>query len=57
MSSAVRGGDEGVRLLYELSKEELVKIIADDAKNWLAHDGVRFQAVEKRYWYGCRCRC
>jgi hypothetical protein len=49
MSSAERAGDEGVTLLYELSKEELVKIIVDDAKNWLAHDGIWFQAVEKRY--------
>ncbi|MDD2580709.1 MAG: DUF6125 family protein [Desulfuromonadaceae bacterium] len=49
MSSAERTGDEGVSLLYDLSKEELVKIIIDDAKNWLAHDGVWFQAVEKRY--------
>jgi len=49
MSNAERAGDEGVSLLYDLSKEELVKIIVDDAKNWLAHDGVWFQAVEKRY--------
>lgn len=49
MSSAERAGDEGVSLLYDLSKEELVRIIVDDAKNWLAHDGVWFQAVEKRY--------
>jgi hypothetical protein len=42
-------GDEGVKLLYDLSKEELVKIIVDDAKNWLAHDGLWFQAVERRY--------
>lgn len=42
-------GDEGVRLLFDLSREELVKIIVDDAKNWLAHDGLWFQAVEKRY--------
>ncbi len=42
-------GDEGIKLLYDLSKEELVKIIVDDAKNWLAHDGLWFQAVEKRY--------
>ena len=42
MSSAERVGDEGVTLLYDLSKEELVKIIVDDAKNWLAHDGVWF---------------
>jgi len=49
MSSAERAGDEGVSLLYDLSKEELVRIIVDDAKNWLAHDGVWFQAIEKRY--------
>lgn len=42
-------GDEGVKLLYDLPKEELVKIIVDDAKNWLAHDGLWFQAMEKRY--------
>lgn len=49
MSSAERAGDEGVSLLNNLSKEELIKIIVDDAKNWLAHDGVWFQAIEKRY--------
>lgn len=49
MSSAARAGDEGIRLLYNLSKEELVKIIVDDAKNWLAHDGLWFQAIERRY--------
>ncbi|HBG07802.1 MAG: hypothetical protein A2075_23005 [Geobacteraceae bacterium GWC2_58_44] len=42
-------GDEGVRLLYALSKEELVRIITDDAKNWLAHDGVWFQSLEKKF--------
>lgn len=42
-------GDEGIGLLHELSREELIKIIIDDAKNWLAHDGLWFQAVEKRY--------
>ncbi len=49
MSSAERAGDEGVSLLNNLNKEELIKIIVDDAKNWLAHDGVWFQAIEKRY--------
>ena len=49
MSSAERAGDEGISLLNNLSKEELIKIIVDDAKNWLAHDGVWFQAIEKRY--------
>ncbi|HYS81832.1 MAG TPA: DUF6125 family protein [Anaeromyxobacteraceae bacterium] len=37
---------DAVRGLESLSKEELVRIIADDAKNWLAHDGLWFQAVE-----------
>ena len=36
MSSAERAGDEGIRLLHELSKDELVNIIIDDAmKSWL----------------------
>lgn len=42
-------GDEGIQLLGQLSKEELINIIVDDAKNWLAHDGLWFQAVERRY--------
>jgi hypothetical protein len=42
-------GDDGIRILSELSKEELIRIIVDDAKNWLAHDGLWFQAVEKVY--------
>lgn len=44
--SSEMAGDEGVKLLSGLSKEELIKIIIDDAKNWLAHDGLWFQAVE-----------
>ncbi len=40
---------EGITLLNTLSKEELIRIIVDDAKNWLAHDGLWFQAVEQRY--------
>ncbi|MBE0576555.1 MAG: hypothetical protein IH613_11760 [Desulfuromonadales bacterium] len=41
--------NEGVALLQGLSKEELIAIVVDDAKNWLAHDGLWFQAVEQRY--------
>ncbi len=41
--------DEGVQLLQHLSKEELINIIIDDAKNWLAHDGLWFQAVEAKH--------
>ncbi len=40
--------DEGVTLLQDLSKEELIAIIVDDAKNWLAHDGLWFQAVDQK---------
>jgi hypothetical protein len=49
MSGIKRIGGEGVSLLYELGKEELINIIIDDAKNWLAHDGLWFQAIERRY--------
>jgi len=35
--------------LLALSKEELVDIIEDAAKNWLAHDGLWFLAVEGAY--------
>jgi hypothetical protein len=49
MSLADHAGDEGIRLLRRLSKEDLIQIIVDDAKNWIAHDGVWFQAVERRY--------
>ncbi len=41
--------DAGIALLQDLSKDELIAIIVDDAKNWLAHDGLWFQAVEKMY--------
>ena len=41
--------DEGVALLQNLSKDELIAIIVDDAKNWLAHDGLWFQAVDQKY--------
>jgi hypothetical protein len=45
--SSLSAGDEGLRLLQELSREELIAIIVDDAKNWLAHDGLWFQALER----------
>lgn len=35
--------------LQALSKDELVEIVLDDAKNWLAHDGLWFQAVERAH--------
>ncbi len=42
-------GDEGIRILNDMSREELIRIIVDDAKNWLAHDGLWFQAVERKH--------
>jgi hypothetical protein len=37
---------DGVALLQTLTKDELIQIVLDDAKNWLAHDGLWFQAIE-----------
>jgi len=41
--------EDAAALLRTLDKEELVRIVVDDAKNWLAHDGLWFQAVEERH--------
>lgn len=41
--------DQGVQLLQDLDKDQLIQIIIDDAKNWLAHDGLWFQAVERSH--------
>jgi len=46
--SAEKGG-EGLEILQGMSREELIAVIVDDAKNWLAHDGLWFQAVENMY--------
>jgi len=37
---------EELEILQRTSKEQLVRLVVDDAKNWLAHDGLWFQAVE-----------
>ena len=39
----------GLGQLAELDRATLEKMILDFAKNWLAHDGLWFQAVEKHY--------
>jgi len=36
-------------LLLSLPKEMLIGMLEDQAKNWLAHDGLWFQAVENRF--------
>jgi len=40
---------EGLEALERMSKEELIRLVIDDAKNWLAHDGLWFQAVERAH--------
>jgi hypothetical protein len=41
--------EDAAAYLRSLTKEELVRIVMDDAKNWLAHDGLWFQAVERAH--------
>ncbi len=36
-------------VLEKLSKEELMDLLEDAAKNWLAHDGLWFLAVEEKF--------
>ncbi|MGD9347794.1 MAG: DUF6125 family protein, partial [Candidatus Aminicenantes bacterium] len=33
----------------DMSKKELLALLEDASKNWLAHDGLWFRAVEDRY--------
>jgi Family of unknown function (DUF6125) len=42
-------GDRATELLQAMSKDELIRLVLDDAKNWLAHDGLWFQAVERAH--------
>ena len=41
-----RSPEDTAAALRSLDKDELVRMLMDDAKNWLAHDGLWFQAVE-----------
>ena len=38
-----------LREMQDLSRDELLGLLEDAALNWLAHDGLWFQAVEERY--------
>ncbi len=42
-------GINGFTKVDDLDRDDLLGIIDDMAKNWLAHDGLWFQAVEKKY--------
>lgn len=35
-----------IKTIKDLNKEELINLLQDAAKNWLAHDGLWFQEVE-----------
>ncbi|MGE5789282.1 MAG: DUF6125 family protein, partial [Syntrophaceae bacterium] len=35
--------------IQDLTREQLLGVLEDAALNWLAHDGLWFQAVENRY--------
>ena len=37
--------------ISDLSKEELLALLQDAAKNWLAHDGLWFRAVEEKFGF------
>ncbi len=47
--SQAHSPDDTATFLRSLDKEELVRIVLDDARNWLAHDGLWFQAVERAH--------
>lgn len=49
-------GTEAERV-EDLSKEELSALLTDAAKNWLAHDGVWFQTVERAHGLEEAVRC
>ncbi len=42
-------GGQTPQSIEDLSRAELVALMADMAKRWLAHDGLWFQAVERAY--------
>lgn len=43
------GQGEGAQRIEDLSREELLALVKDFGRRWLAHDGLWFQAVERRY--------
>ena len=43
--------------LQKLTKKALVELLEDAAKNWLAHDGLWFQAVEQSFGIDAAIEC
>jgi hypothetical protein len=44
-------------VLEGLARSQLIDLLEDAAKNWLAHDGVWFQAVERRFGMEAAIAC
>jgi len=44
-------------VLGDMTKDQLIELLEDAAKNWLAHDGVWFQAIEQRYGMQAAIEC
>ena len=44
-------------VLEGFTKSQLIDLLEDAAKNWLAHDGVWFQAVERRFGMEAAIAC
>ena len=42
-------GSPPLKEIQDLSREELLGLLEDASLNWLAHDGLWFQAVEERF--------
>ena len=40
------------KTLEKMERSELIQLIEIYSKNWLAMDGVWFQSVERKIWYG-----
>lgn len=49
MKSTTVPASDALHRLQRYSKDELIRVVLDDAKNWLAHDGLWFQAVESAH--------
>ncbi len=43
--------EASMKEINDMSKEELVHLLEDAAKNWLAHDGLWFRAVEDKFGF------
>ena len=48
-SSAMSNSKESFPQLDGLNREQVIELLTDAAKNWLAHDGLWFQAVEAEH--------